>query len=54
MTCLICVYAFLCVYVCMSVSQVPPVFLKQLTGDRQIFRDLPAKVQRQVWDVCSV
>lgn len=29
-------------------------FLKQLTGDRQIFRDLPAKVQRQVscvWDV---
>jgi len=28
--------------------QVPPVFLKQLTGDRQIFRDLPAKVQRQV------
>ncbi|KAF5836762.1 hypothetical protein DUNSADRAFT_5452 [Dunaliella salina] len=30
--------------------QVPPVFLKQLTGDRQIFRDLPAKVQRQVWE----
>ena len=27
---------------------VPPVFLKQLTLDKQIFKDLPAKVQRQV------
>jgi len=33
-----------------KLENVPPVFLKQLTGDRQIFRDLPAKVQRQVWE----
>ena len=32
------------------VEQVPPVFLKQLTGDKSIFRELPAKVQRQVWE----
>ena len=31
-------------------EQVPPVFLKQLTGDKAIFKELPAKVQRQVWE----
>eukprot|EP00195_Chlamydomonas_chlamydogama_P014869 CAMPEP_0202909070 /NCGR_PEP_ID=MMETSP1392-20130828/48159_1 /ASSEMBLY_ACC=CAM_ASM_000868 /TAXON_ID=225041 /ORGANISM="Chlamydomonas chlamydogama, Strain SAG 11-48b" /LENGTH=701 /DNA_ID=CAMNT_0049598681 /DNA_START=412 /DNA_END=2517 /DNA_ORIENTATION=- len=33
-----------------KLEKVPPVFLKQLTVDQQIFKDLPAKVQRQVWE----
>uniref|UniRef100_A0A7S0RMM1 Uncharacterized protein n=1 Tax=Chlamydomonas leiostraca TaxID=1034604 RepID=A0A7S0RMM1_9CHLO len=33
-----------------KLEKVPPVFLKQLTADKQIFRDLPPKVQRQVWE----
>ncbi|KAJ9523865.1 hypothetical protein QJQ45_020067 [Haematococcus lacustris] len=33
-----------------KLDAVPPVFLKQLTADKDIFKELPRKVQRQVWE----
>ena len=33
-----------------TLEKVPTTFLKQLTQDHAIFRELPAKVQRQVWE----
>lgn len=41
-----------CTAAACTAPQVPPVFLKQLAADKQIFKDLPAKVQRQVC-MCS-